>query len=744
MINFGNFDFSDFDFSNVNPFPSTIDQVEEETTPTPAINIGEEYNNWFASTEEGQRSASVGPDLGNPFSLENLGITPEEAIANAERRQKESEEALALLTPEVRTLLEKSNFSGGIVPDRGGSMLSGGIFGQGGRSPYSLAGMAGGLARENQYNNITQYNPVGTAIGDMVVYDDLNSSEAKAAKAAREKEVTDSLQEWTQPLKELSKSDPARFTEEYSQLPTDARLAYLRNEYDQGSLTKREYQDAFAEQWNNSEKVEIGVLQHIEKYGYRMNSPDAIAQQGGQDQQGARDWYEADKVFGGDKGEAGDYSYLGSFTPTVKETFDPTSFGRGLLASAPLRLAAAVMTGGLSEGAIAAGKGVTGDTLHAGDWLSIASTGLQLADVITPPASEAAAAEAGQQAMQAADAAGLSNTAAMQAGNAAQATALAGKGLTIGNKALTYNQSVGLLNAAAGNPTGAALQLYGGDLINEGLDKVGLDQAAIERAGIQYDDFQAGMGKVVSEVAGGAELDNALASGLGTYIREGGTLGSIDLPETNIDLGVIEDVVRDVVRPIGKIGTEIAKFVEEVVPDVDTSALDPIEDAIREAGRTTEDVVRAGGRAVDEAVIQPTREVAKAFDDAVIQPVGDAFSALDTAVRQALPSTSLNVPNFDPSLGQFGLQFTQVSDTGEPTTQPSATRTTDALFGDELFKFKTPIEGTQERLDYIDLNSPFDQSQELELELTYPDSTEESDGFFEGTIYEQQPRSYNF
>ena len=707
MINFGNFDFSDFDFSNVNPFPSTIDQVEEETTPTPAINIGEEYNNWFASTEEGQRSASVGPDLGNPFSLENLGITPEEAIANAERRQKESEEALALLTPEQRERLEAmdlSGLSGGFLS----GVASGGIFGNSGSVANPNVNV-GTFARENQYKNITQYNPVGTAIGDMVVYDDLNSSEAKAAKAAREREVADSLQEWTKPLKELSKSDPARFTEEYSQLPTDARLAYLRNEYDQGSLTKREYQDAFAEQWNNSEKVEIGVLQHIEKYGYRMNSPDAIAQQGGQDQQGARDWYEADKVFGGDKGKAGDYSYLGSFKPTVKETFKPTSFGRAVLADPITRGFAALVTGGMSEAAIAAGRGLTGDTLKTEDYLSIAVPALEMSGMMQAPTATTA-----------------------------------GKGLTIGNKALTYDQSVGLLNVAAGNPTGAALQLYGGDLINEGLDKVGLDQAAIERAGIQYDDFQAGIGKVVSEVAGGAELDNALASGLGTYIREGGTLGSIDLPETNIDLGVIEDVVRDVVRPIGKIGTEIAKFVEEVVPDVDTSALDPIEDAIREAGRTTEDVVRAGGRAVDEAVIQPTREVAKAFDDAVIQPVGDAFSALDTAVRQALPSTSLNVPNFDPSLGQFGLQFTQVSDTGEPTTQPSSTRTTDALFGDELFKFKTPMEGTQERLDYIDLNSPFDQSQELELELTYPDSTEESDGFFEGTIYEQQPRSYNF
>ena len=687
MINFGNFDFSDFDFSNVDLFPSTIDQVEEETTPTPTINIGGAYNNWFSSTEEGQRSAGVGL-TSNPFSLENLGITPEEAAANAAERKRKNEEMIALLTPEVRALLANADFSGGIVPDRGGSMLSGGIFGQGGNSPYSIAGMAGGFARENQYKNITQYNPIGTAPEDMVVYDDLNSSEAKAAKAAREREVADSLQEWTQPLKELSKSDPARFTEEYNQLPTDARLSYLRNEYDQGSLTKREYQDAFAEQWNNSEKAEIGVLQHIKKYGYRMNAPDAIAQQGGQDQQGARDWYEADKVFGGDKGEAGDYSYLGSFKPTVKETFDPTSFGRAVLADPITRGFASLVTGGMSEAAIAAGRGLTGDTLKTEDYLSIAVPALEMSGMMQAPTATTA-----------------------------------GKGLTIGNKALTYDQSVGLLNVAAGNPTGAALQLYGGDLINEGLDKVGLDQAAIERAGIQYDDFQAGIGKVVSEVAGGAELDNALASGLGTYIREGGTLGSIDLPETNIDLGVIEDVVRDVVRPIGKVGTEIAKFVENAVPDVDTSALDPIEDAIRQAGRTTEDVVRAGGRAVDQAVIQPTREVAKAFDDAVIQPVGDAFSALDTAVRQALPSTSidlpsLNIPNFNPNLGQFGLQFTQVSDTGEPATQPSSTRTTDALFGDELFKFKTPIEGTQERLDYIDLNSPFDQSQELEANIS--------------------------
>lgn len=149
----------------------------------------------------------------------------------------------------------------------------------------------------------------------------------------------------------------------------------------------------------------------------------------------------------------------------------------------------------------------------------------------------------------------------------------------------------------------------------------------------------------------------------------------------------------------------------------------PVGDVLSAADTT----VRQGLAAFDDEVLQP-----------ITQPVGDVIEDVGQAIGDAF--SGLNVPNFNPNLGQFRL----VSDTGEPATQPSATRTTDALFGDELFKFKTPLEGTQERLDYIDLNSPFDQSQELELELTYPNSTEESDGFFEGTIYEQQPRSYNF
>jgi|14_taG_2_1085336.scaffolds.fasta_scaffold02343_3 hypothetical protein len=313
----------------------------------------------------------------------------------------------------------------------------------------------------------------------------------------------------------------------------------------------------------------------------------------------------------------------------------------------------------------------------------------------------------------------------------------------------TYGQTQTALNvAAAGDAKGAAIALVGNDIIKGGLDKVGLDQATIERAGIQYDDFEAGLGKTVQKLAAGEELDEALAFGLGTYIREGGTLGSIDLPETNIDLGVIEDVVRDIVRPIGKVGTALADFVEEAMPDIDvdididTRALRPLEDVIKAGGRATEDAVRAAGSVIDDTVIQPIREAGKEFDDVVTQPVGDALSALDTAIRQALPDIDLpdvDLPSIDlPSIDlPFDLLPSLMSDTGQDFI-PSPTRTTDSLFNDELFKFETEI-GIS---DYPLVDE--------ELELFYPESAPQLDyapdydNFFENTIYEAKPRSYDF
>lgn len=367
--------------------------------------------------------------------------------------------------------------------------------------------------------------------------------------------------------------------------------------------------------------------------------------------------------------------------------------------------------------ATTAAKAATGEKLSPVEIASGLMTGLNMAGVIKPPTlGEMPVGQAGPPQM-------------------TQGTGLFGT---------TYGQTQTALNvAAAGDAKGAAIALVGDDLIKSGLDKVGLDQATIERAGIQYDDFEAGVGKTVQKLAAGEELDEALAFGLGTYIREGGTLGSIDLPETNIDLGVIEDVVRDVVRPIGKVGTALADFVEETIPDIDvdididTRALRPLEDVIKAGGRATEDVVRAAGSVIDDTVIQPIREAGKTFDDVVTQPIGDALSDLDTAVRQALPD--IDLPSVDlPSIDlPFELRPSLMSDTGEDFI-PSPTRTTDSLFNDELFQFETEI-GIS---DYPLVDE--------ELELFYPESAlqldygRDADNFFENTIYEAKPRSYIF
>ena len=336
----------------------------------------------------------------------------------------------------------------------------------------------------------------------------------------------------------------------------------------------------------------------------------------------------------------------------------------------------------------------------------------------------------------------------------------------------TYAQTATALNvAAAGDIEGAALNLVmgtdiGKDLVTAGLEKIGLDETTLTKKGIQPDDFRAGVDRAVQEAVGGADLDEALLSGFSKYVRDGGTL---DIP-----LGGIEDVIRDIVRPIGAVGTALANFVEDSIPDVNGSGL---VDTLKDLGSSfddavlqpTKEVIETAGKAVDATVLQPTKEVieagasvagdvlsvvddeviqpviqgveegasvagdvlsaadtavrdtASAFDDAVIQPIGDAFSDLDTAVRQALPDIKgpdINLP--DVNLPDFNMPSFGLGDMGMVMglMTPQANATTNKLFENELFKFKTEV-GITDREELIDIedfltssfSSSFDQQQ---------------------------------
>jgi len=281
----------------------------------------------------------------------------------------------------------------------------------------------------------------------------------------------------------------------------------------------------------------------------------------------------------------------------------------------------------------------------------------------------------------------------------------------------TYAQTKTALNiAAAGDAKGAALALVNDNLIKDGLDGIGLDQEAIEGAGIQYDDFQAGVGRVVSEVASGTKLDDALVQGLGKYIREGGTLGSVDLP--SVDLGIDVDGLSEFIGPIADKLSEVETAVRQGLSEFDKEVLQSSTKPIGDTLSAAETEVRQGLSTLDEEVLQPITQPIGDIAEDVGQAVGDVASDLDTAVRQALPNTSIDFPNLglNPSLGSTGMLELKY---------PSATRTTDALFGDELFEFKTEIGVEEEPLEYIDLNQP-------------------AENFFEDTINERQPRSYMF
>jgi hypothetical protein len=533
--------------------------------------------------------------------------------------------------------------------------------------------------------------------------------------------------EWLNELEGLRQQDSASFTSSFNEMPTQSKLQYLYSAYEKGDLTEDQYKENFKNTVNANYDPQTNpntkIIIDIKGNDYLVDADSVYGQMTDPFFLKSGAFYADDSLYFPSE-EMSEGAWLQSIGSGQKSAEDKISdllepSTASFFLNNPVTQIAGLVIPGFSAATTLA-KAATGMKVSPLEIASGLLTGLEMAGAVKAPVAGSSAAPKG----------GVGPTLP------SQGTGLFGS---------TYAQTQTALNvAAAGDAKGAAIALVGSDLIKGGLDKVGLDQEVIEKAGIQYDDFEAGLEKTVQKVAEGAELDEALAFGVGKYVQEGGTLGSIDLPETNIDLGVIEDVVRDVVRPIGKVGTALADFVEKAIPE----DIDKIEDALKEIGRIAddlvlqptkeavqavtepvykevkeaapiiEDVVRETGSVVDDVVIQPIREAGKKFDDAVTQPVGDALSALDTAVRNALPD--IDLPSVDlPSINlPFDLLTSLVSGTSQDFI-PTPTRTTDSLFGEDLFKFQTEIGTDVEALEYVDLgfSDPF---QEQTLTQRFP------------------------
>lgn len=530
--------------------------------------------------------------------------------------------------------------------------------------------------------------------------------------------------EWINELEGLREQDTASFTSSFNEMPTKNKLQYLYSAYKKGELTKDEYKENFKNTINANYDPQLNpntsIIIDIKGNDYLVGASSVYGQLTDPFFLSRGASYADDSLyFPSENVTEGEWlQSIGEGQKSAEDKIYKTLEGgtASFFLNNPVTQIAGLVIPGFSAATTLA-KVATGEKVTPMEIANTLLTGLDMPEVTKPPV----------KGVEGDKGIGLFDT--------------------------TYNQTKTALNvAAAGDAKGAAIALVGDDLIKSGLDKVGLDQATIERAGIQYDDFEAGVGKTVQKLAAGEELDEALAHGLGKYISEGGTLGSIDSPKTNIDLGVIEDVVRDVVRPIGEIGTALANVVEDGVQAIGDATrpiikaieepLKPIGDVIEDVGQVTGDVVEDVAQVTGDVIEDVARPVGDVIEDVaqesgdvvedVAQATGDVLSDLDTAVRKYLPRVSLS--GFDLP---FELRPTLVSDTGEDFI-PSPTRTTDSLFNDELFQFETEI-GIS---DYPLVDE--------ELELFYPESAlqldygRDADNFFENTIYEAKPRSYDF
>ena len=221
-------------------------------------------------------------------------------------------------------------------------------------------------------------------------------------------------------------------------------------------------------------------------------------------------------------------------------------------------------------------------------------------------------------------------------------------------------------------------------------------------------DFIAGVAESLGEVAGGANLQDSLEAGLIEYVKEGGSLG-IDLPEfdsPDFDLGVISDFAGNIINSIGDV-------------------TDPLFSAIGDAGEAFGDfadpVIQAGQDVID-AGSQVVGDVSSAVGD-VIDPalgaIGDAGSAIGNVT--------------DPMLSKIGDFAKDLLSAGQQQEkqQAAATRTTDGLFSDDLFKFSSRVELSPEQplLQAQDRQAPqlIPQAPTPQLEIPQP----EVDGLLE-------------
>ena len=264
--------------------------------------------------------------------------------------------------------------------------------------------------------------------------------------------------------------------------------------------------------------------------------------------------------------------------------------------------------------AITGVKAVTGETLHAGDWLKLANAGLEQAGAIKPPS-------AGAGGMGPVDnGVGLFDT--------------------------TYEQTQNIMEAAAaagsdGNP--AEILIKGFGVTDDALASIGLDEADFDDSIVDYTGFVEGVEQAASQVANGDSIEDAIKGGVLDYVIES---------ESDIDLGIVTDAI-DAVG--GFLDDNIFQPILETVKAVD---LGSIEDTVRDLGREFDDEVLQEIKGGIEEFAPQVEDFVKTVGGGVIDVVetvgGAAVDAVETVggeVIDVVEAVGGNVVDFVETVG---------------------------------------------------------------------------------------------
>ena len=206
--------------------------------------------------------------------------------------------------------------------------------------------------------------------------------------------------EWVNELEGLKQQDPASFTSSFNEMPTQSKLQYLYSAYEKGDLTEDQYKENFKNTVNANYDPQTNpntkIIIDIKGNDYLVDADSVYGQMTDPFFLKSGAFYADDSLYFPSE-EMSEGAWLQSIGSGQKSAEDKISdllepSTASFFLNNPVTQIAGLVIPGFSAATTLA-KAATGETLHAGDWLTLGAAGLDYYKEIVPPSEAQALAE---------------------------------------------------------------------------------------------------------------------------------------------------------------------------------------------------------------------------------------------------------------------------------------------------------------------------------------------------------------